>query len=74
MAYKIRPAPNKLPGKKKTGAQNHEGIAGVLGAIEYLLAKTLAEQGIYAWDGNYYALAVAERLGVEESGPSLCSG
>jgi len=28
----------------------------------------LAEQGIYVWDGNYYALNVSERLGVEESG------
>jgi len=35
-AYKVRPATNKLPGKFETGTQNHEGIAGVLGAIEYL--------------------------------------
>ena len=34
-AYKVRPATNKLPGKLETGTQNHEGIAGVLGAIEY---------------------------------------
>ena len=34
-AYKVRPATNKLPGKFETGTQNHEGIAGVLGAIEY---------------------------------------
>jgi cysteine desulfurase family protein (TIGR01976 family) len=34
-AYKVRPAPNSLPGKFETGTQNHEGIAGVLGAIEY---------------------------------------
>jgi len=24
--------------------------------------------GVYVWDGNYYALSVTERLGVEESG------
>ena len=35
-AYKVRPAPDSLPGKWMTGTQNHEGIAGVLAAIEYL--------------------------------------
>ncbi len=34
-AYKVRPATNALPGKFETGTQNHEGIAGVLGAVEY---------------------------------------
>jgi len=151
-AYKVRPATNKLPGKFETGTQNHEGIAGVLGAIEYfewvgkefggkfaeglaeenytgrrlelkkgmatihayelelgrallsaldsipglriyglndenrmqdrvatfsfrlkdmnprLVAEKLANEGIYVWDGNYYALNVSERLGVEENG------
>ena len=151
-AYKVRPATNELPGKFETGTQNHEGIAGVLGAIEYfewvgktfgdenheavradnlqgrrlelkkamlaiqayeaelsrallsalqsiprlhlygindsqrledrvatfsfrlkdlhprVVAEKLAQQGIYVWDGNYYALNVTERLGVEDSG------
>jgi cysteine desulfurase family protein (TIGR01976 family) len=149
--YKVRPAPGQPPGKFETGTQNHEGIAGVLGAIEYLerlgldygeglsdqysdkfsgrrlclkqameaikayeweisrrllevlqdipgmilygpqdqgslkdrvptysfnlkgkspasVAKSLAKAGINVWDGNYYALAVTQRLGVEESG------
>lgn len=35
MAYKVRPAADAPPGKFETGTQNHEGIAGVLGAIEY---------------------------------------
>jgi cysteine desulfurase family protein (TIGR01976 family) len=34
--YKVRPASNDLPYKFETGTQNHEGIAGVLGALEYL--------------------------------------
>jgi cysteine desulfurase family protein (TIGR01976 family) len=152
MAYKVRPATDTLPGKWETGTQNHEGIAGVLGALEYLewvgktfggeqeeglrdngytgrrmelkkamtairayefelsrellsmlesipglrsygpadphhldgrvptfsfrlegkhpkaVAEALAKENIYVWDGNYYALAVTERLGVEESG------
>lgn len=35
-AYKVRPASDEPPGKFETGTQNHEGIAGVLGALEYL--------------------------------------
>jgi len=144
-AYKVRPAPDSLPGKFETGTQNHEGLAGVLGALEYFewlgktfgaeqeeglrpggytgrrlelkkamtalrahefeisrlllsvleqvpglrlyglsdsrkldqrvptfsftlegkhpraVAEALADEGIYVWDGNYYALAVTER-------------
>jgi cysteine desulfurase family protein (TIGR01976 family) len=32
------------------------------------IAAALGEQGIYVWDGNYYALAVTERLGLEGKG------
>ena len=151
-AYKVRPAPDTLPGKFETGTQNHEGIAGILGALEYFewlgktfgseqeeglraggytgrrlefkkaltalrahefelsrallstleavpglrlygladprkldqrvptfsftlagfhprqVAEALAAAGIYVWDGNYYALAVTERLGLEAGG------
>jgi len=31
-AYKVRPAPDTLPGRFETGTQNHEGLAGVPGA------------------------------------------
>jgi len=34
--YKLRPAPDDLPGRWMTGTQNHEGIAGVAAAIDYL--------------------------------------
>ena len=34
--YKLRPAPDELPGRWMTGTQSHEGIAGTLAAIEYL--------------------------------------
>ncbi len=151
-AYKVRPATDRLPGKFETGTQNHEGIAGVLGAIEYFewvgkefgseqnevlsdssyqgrgmelkqamavihaheiklsqallnalqsvpslkiyglsdasrleervstysfrlkdlpprfIAEKLAQEGIYVWDGNYYALNVTEQLGLENKG------
>lgn len=156
-AYKVRPATNDLPGRFETGTQNHEGIAGVLGALEYLawvgeqfgqeyredfgqrfsgralllkqgmtaiqanemsvsralldalesvpglqihgltdpgrldervptysftlpgwhprkIAEYLAGRGIYVWDGNYYALNVTERLGVEQRGGMLRVG
>ena len=32
------------------------------------IASYLGEQGIFVWDGNYYALSVTERLGVEQTG------
>ncbi|KAF0107551.1 MAG: cysteine desulfurase [Anaerolineaceae bacterium] len=151
-AYKVRPAPDSIPGKWETGTQNHEGIAGALGTLEYFewvgktfggeqeeglrergytgrrldlkkaltairayefelsrallqtltgipglqlygpadprkldgrvptfsftlagkypraVAEALAKENIYVWDGNYYALAVTERLGLEASG------
>jgi selenocysteine lyase/cysteine desulfurase len=151
-AYKVRPATNHLPGKFETGTQNHEGIAGVLGAVEYfewlgrefggphleglheegysgrrlllkqatmaihayefelsrallsaleavpglrlfgntdvrrlderiatfsfrlgdmaprVVAEKLAAENIYVWDGNYYAINVTERLGLEDKG------
>jgi cysteine desulfurase family protein (TIGR01976 family) len=149
-AYKVRPAGNRPPDKLETGTQNFEGIAGTLGALEYLnwiglrfgarspagrdsiqgrrpalkaamrvigeyelglsralieglsairglriwgiadatrlerrtptvsftlegrtpreIARQLAEQDLYVWDGNYYALAVTERLGLEGRG------
>src|SRR5512146_76334 len=35
-AYRVRPAPETPPGKFETGTNNHEGIAGLLGALEYL--------------------------------------
>ncbi|MCG3119440.1 MAG: Cysteine desulfurase SufS [bacterium] len=32
------------------------------------IAQRLGEQGIFVWDGNFYALEVTTRLGVEEHG------
>jgi len=50
-AYKVRPVTNRLPGKFETGTQNHEGIAGVLGAIEY-----------FEWLGNKFGSEQVEGL------------
>ncbi|HMQ32653.1 MAG TPA: cysteine desulfurase-like protein [Chloroflexaceae bacterium] len=38
------------------------------------LVEALAERGIFAWDGNYYALNLTERLGVEQDGGMLRIG
>jgi selenocysteine lyase/cysteine desulfurase len=32
------------------------------------VAAELDKRGIYVWDGNYYALAVMDRLGLEDKG------
>jgi cysteine desulfurase family protein (TIGR01976 family) len=37
-------------------------------------AKALAERGIFVWDGNYYALELMERLGLEETGGAVRIG
>jgi cysteine desulfurase family protein (TIGR01976 family) len=37
-------------------------------------AAFLGDRGIFTWDGNYYALNLAERLGVQESGGFLRIG
>lgn len=163
--YKVRPADNGTPDRWETGTKNHEGIAGVAAAIDYLaelgirdqgsgsghepladlnpdprsptprrrallaamtaireyerglaekliagllgvpgltfygireperfgqrtptvsiritghsphaLAEFLGQRGIFTWDGNYYALSLTERLGVEDSGGMLRIG
>jgi len=50
-AYKVRPASNDLPYKFETGTQNHEGIAGVLGALEYFewIANQFGQAQAQAW-------------------------
>ena len=141
--YKLRVCSEKLPDRWETGTQNHECMAGVTAAIDYIaevgrhhssethtrreaivaayevfhqherelvvqlirglleipgvafygitdpakfdqrtptvairlegytpreLATLLGERGIFTWDGNYYAINLAERLGVQQSG------
>ena len=38
------------------------------------IAASLGERGIFTWDGNYYALNLTERLGVESKGGLLRIG
>ncbi len=52
-AYKVRPAGEDLPHKFETGTLSHEGMAGCLGAIEYLEqfgeGETRAKKVASAW-------------------------
>jgi cysteine desulfurase family protein (TIGR01976 family) len=34
--YKLRPAPDTVPERWETGTQNHEGLAGLVAAVDYL--------------------------------------
>jgi selenocysteine lyase/cysteine desulfurase len=38
------------------------------------IAAFLGDRGIFTWDGNYYALNLTERLGVEQTGGLLRIG
>lgn len=150
-AFRVRPAGNAAPEKWETGTRNHEGLAGMTAAIDYLaelgsrygrvspsanrreklqaafdeihtyeqmlldrllsgleminrmrvygitdranwsqrvatvsmrkegtepeqLAQALADENIFAWHGNFYAVALSETLGVESSGGLLRLG
>jgi len=37
-AYKVRPAPESIPGNFETGTQSHEGMAGTAAAVDYFAA------------------------------------
>ncbi|MBN1490367.1 MAG: cysteine desulfurase-like protein [Phycisphaerae bacterium] len=63
--YKLRTAPEALPGRWMTGTQNHEGIAGTLAAIEYL--ADLGRPAVGAGASRRAALAAAfARIGEYE--------
>jgi selenocysteine lyase/cysteine desulfurase len=46
----------------------------IAGHTPLQLATKLGEQGIFTWDGNYYAINLTERLGVEKDGGFLRIG
>jgi cysteine desulfurase family protein (TIGR01976 family) len=144
-ADRVRPAEQDPPGHRfETGTQNHEALAGVVAAVDYLaslgegvhrrarlddayaritaheealsrltlaglsevpglrlygiadpgrvaertptfsftlassspraVAEALAAEGISVWDGNYYALALMEQLGLEGRGGAVRAG
>jgi selenocysteine lyase/cysteine desulfurase len=72
----------KVPGLTFYGISDHERFAWrtptvsvrMAGRTPRELAERLGERGIFCWDGNYYAVNLAERLGVEASGGMLRIG
>ncbi len=46
----------------------------VKGLSSTQLASLLADEGIFSWDGNFYAIQLTEHLGLEESGGMLRVG
>ena len=48
--YKVRPAPDEIPGRFETGTQNHEAIAGVSAIVDY-----------FAWIGDTMAQDYRDR-------------
>jgi len=54
--------PDRLDQRVPTVAFRMEGLS------PRRVAESLGERGIFVWDGNYYALAVTERLDVEDKG------
>src|SRR5437588_6210789 len=58
-AYKVRPASNNIPDRWETGTQNHEGLAGLVGVIDYL--ALLGREQSARYDGAFRT-GVGERL------------
>jgi cysteine desulfurase family protein (TIGR01976 family) len=46
----------------------------LVGQTPYNIAKALGDRGIFTWHGNFYALGLSEKLGVEVSGGFLRIG
>jgi cysteine desulfurase family protein (TIGR01976 family) len=72
---------NEIPGLKLYGISDPARIARcptfavrIEGRTPLELATRLGECGIFAWDGNYYAINLTERLGVEKDGGFLRIG
>ncbi|MEK6221773.1 MAG: aminotransferase class V-fold PLP-dependent enzyme, partial [Chloroflexota bacterium] len=59
-AYKVRPVPDKPPGKFEVGTPNFEGICGVKGALEYI-----------AWVGVEFGSDHQERYAEKYTGRAL---
>jgi len=65
-----------IPGLRIYGLTDENRLADRVATFSFRLkdlhprsvAEKLAQDSIYVWDGNYYALNVSERLGVEENG------
>jgi len=72
----------EIPGLKLYGISDPPRLASrcptfavrIEGHTPLELATRLGERGIFTWDGNYYAINLTERLGVEQDGGFLRIG
>jgi len=66
MAYKVRPASDKLPWKFETGTPSFEGIAGVLGALEYFewLGTEFGGESKIRFEGDFKGRAMHLKQGL----------
>ncbi len=65
--YKVRPAPDRAPGKWETGTQSFESIAGTLAALEYLKDLAVRCTGLPSLDDamdaiRSYEIGLTERF------------
>jgi cysteine desulfurase family protein (TIGR01976 family) len=69
--YKLRPAPDEAPDRWETGTQNHEGLAGLIAAVDYL-ADVGRTYGAVDTGGGRRAAVVAgfDAIGTHERGLS----
>ena len=58
-AYRVRPAGDQPPGKWETGTQNHEGMAGVAAAVDYLAGLGVEYGGAQPTDSRRDKLIAA---------------
>ncbi|MFA9490422.1 MAG: cysteine desulfurase-like protein [Anaerolineales bacterium] len=73
---------SSIPGLRIWGIVDENSIAQRVPTVSFTMegysprqiATELNKADIYAWDGNYYALAVTDRLGLEGSGGMLRVG
>jgi cysteine desulfurase family protein (TIGR01976 family) len=54
-AYKVRPAPDEIPGCFETGTMSHEGMAGTTAAVEYLASIGKKYGGEFVEKNKKYA-------------------
>lgn len=65
-----------IPGLRVHGIVNRSRLAERVPTVSFsweghhprAVAEALGQQGIFVWDGNFYALSVTERLGLEDQG------
>src|SRR5919202_3236180 len=77
--YKVEPAPDYIPDRLETGTQNHEGIAGVKGAIGFIsslgVGTSPRDKLIFGMRAiEEYEAELAEELGIRDKGAWIRAG